>query len=182
MRHASGMNAHLPPAVIARDFDAADHGGILRLNAASVEKLSPLDAPALDALLRLCDVARVAVQDGRVCAFALALREGRAYASPNYRWFVERYACLLYVDRIVVDAGHRGRGIAARLYADVFARAAARSVPWVACEYDIKPPNPASERFHATQGFREVGRQRLAGGKEVSMQLAGVASRRPSKG
>jgi predicted GNAT superfamily acetyltransferase len=42
----------------------------------------------------------------------------------------------------------------------------------VACEYDVEPPNDASARFHARFGFGEVGRQRLAGGKQVSLQMA----------
>ena len=40
------------------------------------------------------------------------------------------------------------------------------------CEFDLNPPNPASEKFHARFGFHEVGRQRVgAGNKQVSLQL-----------
>jgi predicted GNAT superfamily acetyltransferase len=56
----------------------------------------------------------------------------------------------------------------------VFEFAATHSVGLVTCEYDVEPPNPASERFHARFGFREVGRQRLDGGKLVSLQAAQV--------
>ena len=43
----------------------------------------------------------------------------------------------------------------------------------VTCEFDVDPPNPASEAFHRSFGFREVGRQRVAGGsKLVSLQVA----------
>jgi len=46
-------------------------------------------------------------------------------------------------------------------------------VPVVTCEYDVDPPNPGSERFHTRFGFREVGRQVVAGGKKsVSLQAA----------
>ena len=159
-----------------RDAVPGDHADLLRLNASSVAMLSPLDAPALAALRGECDVARVAVDAGHVRGFVLALREGRAYGSANYRCFLERYPRFLYVDRVVVEAEQRGRGIAQRLYADVFAHAAARGIPFVACEYDLEPFNPASARFHLAQGFVEVGRQRLAGGKQVSMQVADVAS------
>ncbi|MEZ5478989.1 MAG: hypothetical protein R3E95_16365 [Thiolinea sp.] len=42
----------------------------------------------------------------------------------------------------------------------------------MSCEYDLEPPNPASARFHAGFGFREVGRQTVAGGKkQVSLQV-----------
>lgn len=161
-------------SIALRDASAADAPALLRLNAASVERLSPLDAPALERLLAQCALARVATAGGDVVGMVLALREGADYGSPNYRWFAAREAAFLYVDRVVVDAAHRGRGIARRLYADVFARARAAGVPRLACEYDLDPPNPASARFHAAQGFVEVGRQVLTGGKAVSLQCAPV--------
>lgn len=170
MRHASRMT---PPAL--RDLAPADHPRVLALNAASVEKLSPLDPESLAALLADAAVARIAVRNDEIAGFLIALREGRGYGSPNYRWFGSRYPRFLYVDRIVVDAAHRGHGIAQALYAEVFARARHERVDHVACEYDLEPANPASARFHAAQGFREVGRQALAAGKVVSLQIADVA-------
>ncbi len=115
--------------------------------------------------------------DARVIAFLLALREGAAYDSPNYRWFALRYERFLYVDRVVVASAARGRGAGALLYRDVFEFAATHAVDLVTCEYDVEPPNPASERFHARFGFREVGRQQLDGGKLVSLQAAQATGR-----
>ena len=158
-----------------RDFRPDDAADVLALNADSVAVLSPLDAAALQALAAQAASFRVVEAGGRVAAFLLALREGAGYASPNYRWFAQRYARFLYVDRVVVAAAHRGAGLGAILYADLFARARAQGVPWLACEYDVAPPNPASAAFHARFGFAEVGRQRVAGGKkEVSLQVAPV--------
>ena len=156
-----------------RDATPADHPTLLALNDASVAMLSPMDDARLQALLREAARCRV-LDDGDVRAFVLAFREHAAYDSPNYRWFDARYPCFLYVDRIVVDAAHRGGGLAQRLYADVFAQARRDGVPVVTCEFDVEPPNPVSERFHARQGFREVARQRLPGGKVVSLQAAEV--------
>lgn len=166
----------LPATRIAlRDIEPRDHAGVLALNTVNVAMLSPLDEQALAHLLAEADVARVALIDEHIAGFVIALREGRAYASPNYRWFDARYPRFLYVDRVVVDRGHRGRGVAQALYADVFAQARAAGVGIVACEYDIEPANPASARFHAAQGFREVGTQRLGAGKVVSLQVADAA-------
>lgn len=162
-----------PPLRFA-DIDARWRPGVLALNEGWVEKLSPLDAGALDALLAEADLGRVALLGGRLAGFVIVLREHRRYASPNYRWFAARFARFLYVDRVVVDAPFRGRGIAQALYAQVFDHARAAGVGTVACEYDVEPANPASARFHAAQGFREVGRQRLEGGKAVSLQIAEV--------
>jgi predicted GNAT superfamily acetyltransferase len=158
-----------------RDYTPADADAVLALNAADVAVLSPLDADALAALAAQAAYFRVGCTDGQVAAFLLALREGADYASPNYRWFAERYPRFVYVDRIVVAPAARGTGLGATLYTDLFASARAGGLEAITCEYDIDPPNPASARFHARFGFAEVGRQRVAGGrKEVSLQMARV--------
>jgi predicted GNAT superfamily acetyltransferase len=155
-----------------RDFRPEDADAVLALNAGSVAVLSPLDALRLRALAAQAALFRVAVDDGAVVAFLLALREGSAYESPNYRWFAARYPRFLYIDRVVVAPAARGGGLGAALYADLFAFARAAGLDTVACEFDIEPPNEASRRFHARFGFAEVGHQRLAGGKRVSLQVA----------
>jgi len=155
-----------------RDATPADFPAILALNQASVAVLSPLDATRLAALHREAASHRVAVADGQVVAFLLAFREGTSYDSVNYRWFAARYPRFLYVDRVVVDAAARGQGLADRLYDDLLALARAQGLERVTCEIDVVPPNPASTRFHARRGFREVGRQAVQDGKkEVSLQV-----------
>jgi hypothetical protein len=160
-----------------RPATAADADAILALNQESVAVLSPLSRERLAQLQGEAAIQRVIEDHGAVVAFLLAFREGAAYDSPNYRWFANRYERFLYVDRVVVASAARGRGAGALLYRDVFEFAATRSVGLVTCEYDVEPPNPASERFHARFGFREVGRQRLDGGKLVSLQAAQVTGR-----
>ncbi|WP_426688168.1 GNAT family N-acetyltransferase [Rhodanobacter ginsengiterrae] len=162
-----------------RDATPADFPAILALNEAFVAVLSPLDRERLAQLHAQAALHRVIERDGRVEAFLLAFREGADYDGANYRWFAQRYARFLYVDRIVVAGGGQAQGAGSRLYRDACAVAAADAVPLITCEFDIEPPNPASARFHARQGFREVGRRQLDGGKTVSMQVldvAGVAS------
>ena len=114
-------------------------------------------------------------EDGHVVAFLLALREGAAYDSVNYRWFSARYARFLYIDRVVVSQQLQASGAGSALYRNAFAHAAATEVPWLTCEFDVEPPNPVSERFHAKFAFREVGRQTVQNGKKVvSLQAAPV--------
>jgi predicted GNAT superfamily acetyltransferase len=49
------------------------------------------------------------------------------------------------------------------------------TLPPVACEFDVGLPNPASTGLHAKLGFREVGRQPVAGGTmAVSLPVAPV--------
>lgn len=158
-----------------RDAVDADFGCILALNEAEVVQTSPMDRARLSELDRLAALHWVAEVDGQVVAFLLAMREDVAYDSENYRWFAARHARFLYVDRIVVDAAHAGKGIGARLYRQLFEQARASGVAQIACEYNLEPPNPASQAFHARFGFVGVGRQQVAGGsKTVSLQLAAV--------
>jgi predicted GNAT superfamily acetyltransferase len=156
-----------------RDARAADFDPILALNEASVSLLSPLSPERLTDLHAQAALHRVVEREGEVIGFLLAFREGAAYDSPNYRWFAERYPRFLYVDRVVVADAARGHGVGALLYRDMFEFAAASAAGLVTCEFDVDPPNPASERFHARFGFHEVGRQWVADGrKQVSLQAA----------
>jgi len=160
-----------------RDAGREDFAAILALNADSVEVLSPLSPQRLEALHREAAYHKVIDIDGAIAAFLLAFREGAEYDSPNYLWFAERYPAFLYIDRIVVDAAHRGSGLGAALYDDIAAFAARSRIPWLTCEFDIEPPNAASARFHARSGFEELGTQELYGGKKrVSLQAKAIAS------
>jgi predicted GNAT superfamily acetyltransferase len=152
-----------------------DFPAILALNEQSVKFLSPLSAGRLEQLHGEVALHCVVEQRGAVVAFLLAFREGAAYDSVNYAWFAGRYPRFLYIDRVVVAAEARAAGVGSRLYRHAFRHAAQAGVPILACEFDIRPPNPVSARFHAGFGFREVGRQSLAGGdKTVSLQTANV--------
>jgi predicted GNAT superfamily acetyltransferase len=160
-----------------RDATPADFPAILALNEAFVAVLSPLDGARLARLHAQAALHRVIERDGRIEAFLLAFREGADYDSPNYRWFAQRYPRFLYVDRIVVAGSTQARGAGSRLYRELYALAVHDAVPLITCEFDVEPPNPASERFHARLGFREVGRQQLHGGrKTVSLQALDVAA------
>ena len=157
--------------LVLRPACPADFPAILRLNAEWVRFTSALDEAALERLHELSPYHRVAMLDGDVVAFLLAMREGADYASPNYRWFDHRGGRFLYVDRVIVDASAQGRGVARMLYDDLIAFARESDVDRIVCELDVEPPNRASARFHDGYGFREVGTQLVAGGtKRVSLR------------
>ena len=114
---------------------------------------------------------KVVESENRVVAFLMAFREGVGYDSPNYAWFSKQYDTFLYIDRVVVHPGWRGRGLGAALYDAMIDFARQTNVSPLTCEFDLDPPNPASLAFHKRQGFREVGTQWIDGGKKrVSMQ------------
>jgi predicted GNAT superfamily acetyltransferase len=158
-------------AEMIRPANPADFPAILALNAALVHFLSPLDEAHLRMLHAQAAYHRVVETAGVVAAFLLAFREGADYDSPNYRWFSQNYSEFLYIDRVVVDPAQQGHGLGALFYDDLFAFAHAANVATVTCEFDLDPPNPGSQKFHARFGFREVGTQWIAGGKKrVSLQ------------
>ena len=177
MSVAPGDTAAADRAASIRDATDDDFPALLALNAESVHFLSPLDAQRLRPLHAQAAYHRVIELDGGVAAFLLALREDADYDSPNYRWFASRYRRFLYIDRVVVAQSYQGRGLGALLYADLIAFAAASRAGTLTCEFDLEPPNPASAKFHARHGFREVGRQWLgAGKKQVSLQAREVGA------
>jgi hypothetical protein len=106
-----------------------------------------------------------------VDAFLLAFDQDAAYDSPNFLWFRERFPRFVYVDRVVVGPAARGRGLARRLYDELFAAAAAAGHERVVCEVNLDPPNPGSDAFHARQGFAEIGAAAIHGGAKTVRYL-----------
>ena len=157
-----------------RSATPADLDAVLELNQTFMTLLSDLTPSRLEELHMQAAEHLVIDVDGEVAAFMLLFRDGADYDSVNYRWFEQRYASFLYVDRIAVSSGLQRRGAGALLYRHVFAVARTAQVPRIACEYYLTPPNPASAAFHARHGFHEVARQRIGDDKLVSLQLADV--------
>jgi predicted GNAT superfamily acetyltransferase len=100
-------------------------------------------------------------------AFLIALDQDAPYDNANFNWFRARLSRFVYVDRIVVAAGHQGQGLARRLYLALFDRARAADQPAIVCEVNLEPPNPGSDAFHERMGFRDVGQATLTTGKTV---------------
>ncbi|MEH3146775.1 MAG: GNAT family N-acetyltransferase [Methylobacterium frigidaeris] len=146
-----------------------DLGRVLALNNAHAVETSPLDESRLRALHRAAF--RATGVEGGGGAFLIALDQDAAYDSPNFLWFRARYPRFVYVDRVVTAPERRGRGTAAALYADLFDAAGRAGHVRVACEVNSDPPNPASDAFHARQGFREVGAAALEAGRRTVRYL-----------
>jgi predicted GNAT superfamily acetyltransferase len=156
-----------------RDAQPRDFAAIVRLNLESEHFLSRMTPARLEQLASQSAYLRVAQVQGEVAAFLMAFAPQSAYDSENFRWFRERYASFLYIDRIAVDAKQRGRGLGRALYEDLFAFARAAGCERVVAEFDIDPPNPVSAQLHARFGFREVGVRGVSyAAKRVAMQEA----------
>lgn len=137
--------------------DLPDDARILALNAASEVETSRLD-PGL--VRWFAQNACYAAGDPEGMSVLFAFDQEAAYTSPNFLWFREREPRFVYVDRIIVAAEARGRGLARRHYETLFAWARSAGFAVVVCEVNIEPPNPASWAFHEAMGFEMVGEAR----------------------
>jgi uncharacterized protein len=151
------MNIHPIPMAVSEV--------LLALNNAHATELSSLDKQGLIALINHAFYAR---QAGDMEAVLIALDQDHpTYSSPNYLWFRAHYSRFVYVDRIVVAVGGRGKGHARKLYTDLIAHAAAAGHDRIVCEINSEPPNPASDALHTSVGFRQVGSASIYGGAKT---------------
>lgn len=154
--------------VTARAISEDDAERLFELNEAAVPHVNSLPIDSLRALVAMAASARVVCDDhGRVLGAIVAFAPGAAYGSANYRWFSERFAKFVYIDRVIVAQEARGGGLATHLYRDLETFARDRGVPRIVCEVNLRPANEESLRFHANRGFREVGRQETEGGAKL---------------
>jgi predicted GNAT superfamily acetyltransferase len=138
-----------------RTLTPSDFPAVLALNDAHAAEVNALGAEGLASLVAIAAHALV-VDDAnaKLEGFVIVLDERTPPCGPNHGWFAARHSAFSYVDRIVVDAASRGRGVARALYEHVAALHPDRPV---CCEVNIDPPNPVSLAFHERLGFRAVG-------------------------
>jgi uncharacterized protein len=163
------MNEELSP-ISASDVTLVTplSNALLALNNEHALELSRLTPARLRHLAAQAFYAR---RIGEVDAFLLAIDERADYDSPNFLFFRNRYPRFVYVDRIVVASSARGRGLAQRLYRDLFTQAAHAGHDCVVCEVNSEPPNPASNAFHERLGFSPVGSASIHGGSKTVRYL-----------
>jgi predicted GNAT superfamily acetyltransferase len=142
---------------------------LLTLNNDHAQELSWLEPARLQHLVAQAFLAR---RIGNLDAFLLAFDQHAQYDSPNFLWFRARYPHFVYVDRIVVAPSARGLGHARRLYDDLFRHAVAAGHARVVCEVNSRPPNPASDAFHAALGFVAVGTASVHDGSRTVRYLS----------
>lgn len=147
-----------------------DYPAIHRLNEASTPHVSSLTPTELAELAAMCFDVSLVRDDQGLLAFLMLMQPGQAYVSVNYRWFSERHANFIYVDRIAVAERAKGKGIGRALYAHA-ERLTRALAPVLTCEVNLDPPNPDSLAFHRRLGFIEVGQQYSEGGKKKVMLL-----------
>ena len=142
--------------MLLRESTPADWPRLLELNEASVSELSELDEARLELVLSFAHRSLVVEHDDEVVGFAIAMAPGAPYDSDNYRWFSTRFERFLYLDRVAVIESMRRRGIGAQLYRAMEVQA--QTFGQMVCEVNVVPRNEASLAFHASRGYREIGR------------------------
>lgn len=158
--------------IILRDATAADWADVLALNQAHRPHVGALTPIGLRQLHEQAIYFRLAEAAGTLVGLLIALDPLAEYGSLNFLWFKARYERFVYIDRIAVVAAKRRCGIARHLYEDLERFAGARGFDLLTCEYNLRPPNDDSARFHGRLGFAEVGRQNTEQGqKTVSLQI-----------
>jgi predicted GNAT superfamily acetyltransferase len=155
---------------------------LLTLNNDHSIELSPLTLNELDQIIRESFFSAT-INDSD--ALLISLDQSSRYQHVNFLWFRDFFegrrqapgsssdphadparglsaqdanANFVYVDRVVTAPSARGRGYAGALYAELFQRAKSAGQTRIACEVNLDPPNPASDAFHASFNFQEVGR------------------------
>ena len=141
---------------------------LLLANNASARETSLLSRERFDQLIARASVAQFVVP---AAGFLLAFEQSDDHDAGHFLWFRSRFGRFLYIDRVVVAEEHRRRGLARMLYAAVFQRATRLGHAHIVCEVNLMPPNPASDHFHATQGFEEVGRATIDEGAKTVRYL-----------
>jgi predicted GNAT superfamily acetyltransferase len=158
-----------------RSYREHDLDALVAVNDAAYPAVPITPATELAELIGMSSVV-VVVDDGAPAGFVLGMPPGLDYQSENYLFFTARARDLgttfVYVDRIVLAAHLRGRGLGPQLYEAVFTEARRVGADEVLCEVNLEPPNPGSLTFHTRLGFVEVGRQSTKAGANVVALLA----------
>lgn len=138
-----------------RAAGAGDLDALVALNDAHAREVNALGVEGMTrAIAGAAWTGVVDADDGGIGAFLVAFDETTPAQGPNHAWFLTREARFRYVDRVVVAANARGRGVARALYDALAATGDGRPL---CCEVNLEPPNPASLAFHERLGFARVG-------------------------
>ncbi len=148
----------------------SDLPAIRELNEAVLPHVNSISIADFEYFLKISSYFVVAEEaGGTISGFLIVLGPGQKYDSENYRYFSEHYSSFDYVDRIVIQEDHRGRGYGSEFYHYLSEHS---SEERITCEVNLKPANPRSIEFHQKIGFREVGQQFSEGGKKrVSLMV-----------
>ena len=157
----------IPPI---RDAVRDDLPTVAVINAAAAPNVSLLTLDELEDLWQRATVFWVAGGANEVAAYLFGFADTAAYDGEEFGWFRAREAGFLHIDQVAVAPSSRRAGLGRALYAHAARAAQERTLTWLTCGVNLRPPNAESLRFHAAIGFGEVGRLETRDGLLVSLQ------------
>lgn len=155
----------LASKILVRSMQPSDYRWALALNNAESPHVNTYNEYNFPRFVELAAWVSVAVQDHKPVGFAILFLPGSTYSSENYRWVAKRYTRFIYLDRILVEPSHRGKGIGKVLY-DAAIDFGRRRAPIVTCAVNEEPPNPEATGFCQKIGFRTLSRNKPEGSKK----------------
>ena len=153
------------------DTRKSDLAEILSLNQKAMPAVSFMDEKSLYYFYSVSEYFKLikCENKNKIYGFLIGLTDNLNYKSENYLWFSKRYSSFMYVDRIVIHEKSIGLGFGTMLYNDLIDYSKGKFKN-IICEYNIKPMNSISKKFHEKFGFKRVGSQKTEKGtKEVLM-------------
>lgn len=135
-----------------RSIEPRDRAFVLELNRIHEHLTAPMDESRLVELIAWADHADVIDLDGERAGFVFTFAPRTPYDSANYVEFCRLFDTFTYLDRIVISASFRRRGIGNAVYDELEALATPRMV----LEVNIEPSNEPSLRFHRARGYQGV--------------------------
>ena len=131
------------PRPTLRPYRDRDLDALVAVNDAAYPAVPITPAAELAELIGMSSVV-VVVDDGAAAGFVLGMPPGLGYQSENYLFFSARArehgTTFVYVDRIVLAAHLRGRGLGPQLYDAVFDEARRVGADEVLCEVHARMP------------------------------------------
>ena len=112
------------PQVPIRTVTQADLEVTRRINDQSVPGMNPLMLDRLEWLAHHAAYFRVAEVGRQIAGFMIGSWPQAHYASPNLRWFNERFEDFLDIDCVGVEPRFRRRGVAGTFYRNAVRTAA----------------------------------------------------------
>ena len=140
----------------------------LSLNQTSLSAVSHSNLKQMKYFLDVSSYFKILCIENSPVGFLIGLMPGMDYKSENYLWVNRIYQSFIYIDRVIIDAKNRNKGLGSILYDDLV-KSFQGNVENVICEVNVKPYNSQSLHFHEKYGFKEIGQKDIQNGtKRVS--------------